>query len=172
MRPRVEILVNGQSLAHLIDAQFVEEDGDTSKCQYGGLLGAKDVYPPSEHFLGKPCSVFRFGDRTQVLCCSCGEWGCRPVVCRIEVRDGLVIWSDFAEPYRFRPQRFLSYEEVGPFVFEWTQYEEALEALATPDWRRYWEGPVRLRGFPGLKAKRWRRVGRRLGQRKRRSRRP
>ena len=66
-----------------------------------------------------------------MLNCECGIPGCWPLLCRIEVRDDRVIWSDFEQPHRSAPKsrRVWSYEGFGPFVFEWAQYEAALEAL-------------------------------------------
>jgi hypothetical protein len=51
------------------------------------------------------------------------------VICRIEVSDDRIVWSDFGQPHRFNSKRFRSYEGLGPFVFDRAQYETALGAL-------------------------------------------
>ena len=134
-RRLISILINGWNLADLLEYEVragseLEDDPVTPKL-YAGLLVEEDLIPPSPHFLGNPpCSIYRFGERTQVLTCECGEPGCRPVICRIEVGDDRIVWSDFGQPHRFNAKRFWSYEGLGPFVFDRAQYEAALEALS------------------------------------------
>ncbi|MEA2562332.1 MAG: hypothetical protein QOH06_3836 [Acidobacteriota bacterium] len=64
-------------------------------------LPDRHTCPPSQYFLGNPAwDIYCYGDKIQVLVCECGEQGCWPLVCRIEVGDDRVIWSDFEQPYR------------------------------------------------------------------------
>jgi hypothetical protein len=47
-----------------------------------------------------------------LLGCECGEWGCWPLVARIDQADGVVEWSHFRQPHR--PGH--SYREFGRSV--------------------------------------------------------
>jgi hypothetical protein len=64
-------------------------------------------------------------DRTPLLGCECGEWGCWPLLARIRVADGKVVWDDFAQPHR--PDR--DYAGFGPFRFPEPDYRAAVADL-------------------------------------------
>ena len=90
-----------------------------------------DVCPPSRHYFGKPLTLLdAYGDRTQVLRCTCRESGCWPMTCRIAADDEVVTWSDFEQPHRSARSgsRWL-YEGLGPFQFARSEFERALNAL-------------------------------------------
>lgn len=79
---------------------------------------ASDPAPPhydfgdsADHLVGvhrRPSS-----DRVPLLGCECGDWGCWPLMARIRVAHGKVIWDDFVQPHR--PDR--DYSGFGPFRF-------------------------------------------------------
>ena len=58
-----------------------------------------------------------------LLGCECGELGCWPLMARIDVREGEIVWSDFEQPHRADSW---SYQALGPIGFERNQYEDAL----------------------------------------------
>ena len=61
-----------------------------------------------------------------MLGCACGEVGCRPLVCKVEVTDANVTWNGFRQP--FRPKH--SYSRFGPFVFATADYLIAVHELS------------------------------------------
>jgi hypothetical protein len=120
-------------LAAAQERPYAEREGAPEIAgEYTGLRADRSTCPPAHHFLGNPSwDIYRYGEKIQVLVCECGEPGCGPLVCRIEVGDDRVVWSDFEQPHRSAPKskRVWNYEGFGPFVFERAQYEAALEAL-------------------------------------------
>jgi hypothetical protein len=132
----IRVRINGHDLADLVqvvELPFAEAEGAPEIAgAYAGLPPGKGICPPSRHFYGEPAwEVYDYGGRTQVLQCDCGEPGCWPLVCRIELTDDQVVWSGFEQPHRAseRGRSRWTYETFGPFHFERRQYETALEAL-------------------------------------------
>jgi hypothetical protein len=132
---RLQILVNGtplEDLARRIELPFAAGEGTPQIAgKYVGL-SLKDVGPPSRVLLGDAAgTIFKYGDRTQVLGCDCGEPGCWPLVCRIRVLADAVEWSDFSQPHRADSKgcKVWSHKGLGPFVFDRTSYESAFAAI-------------------------------------------
>jgi hypothetical protein len=132
----IQIKINGHDLVDLVRAvenPFAYKEGAASIAgAYAGLPPDENTCPPSTHFLGEPSSaLYRFGAKTQVLGCECGEVGCWPLLCLIKAGPTRVTWAEFAQPHRSGTgaQPPWRYDELGPFEFERGQYERALEAL-------------------------------------------
>jgi len=99
---------------------------ETRAQSYGGLIPSLFRFGPAvAHFLGK-ADEGSADEKTPVLGCTCGEWGCWPLRVRIIVEPGVVLWLDFEQP--FRPNR--DYSDFGPFAFERIEYEAAVATLA------------------------------------------
>ncbi|PWV79163.1 hypothetical protein [Nocardia neocaledoniensis] len=92
--------------------------------RYGGLV---PLYVPfesaMEHFHGS--SPLTTGQRTPVLACSCGDFGCWPLSARITSTGDLVVWDHFEQPYR-APRDCAAF---GPFLFDREQYDNAVRGL-------------------------------------------
>ena len=91
-RDEHRIEIDGIDLAELaraVERPFATAEGHPSIAgAYSGLDPA-DVLPPSRHFLGESQGIYRYDRRTQVLGCECGEPGCWPLVCLLEVSDAV-----------------------------------------------------------------------------------
>ncbi len=132
----IQIRINGRDLVEMVRAienPFAYKEGVASIAgAYAGLPPDEDTCPPSKHFLGEPsAALYRFGAKTQILGCECGEVGCWPLLCRIDVERTRVIWSRFEQPHRKGQSGRAPwiYGGLGPFEFHRTQYEQALAAL-------------------------------------------
>jgi hypothetical protein len=132
----IRIRINGHELTDLVrevEASFAGAEGaSTVAGAYAGLPPSEDTCPPSRHFLGAPSwQVYDYSGKTQILQCECGEPGCWPLVCRIDVSAHQVIWADFEQPHRTtgRGRSVWTYDRLGPFTFERQQYDSALEVL-------------------------------------------
>ena len=132
----LRILVNGRDLADLareVELPFARgENAESIAGAYSGLPPDRNICPPSKHFLGQPSAViYRYGNKVQVLGCECGEPGCWPLICRIEIRQKTVCWTDFEQPHRSgrSPRPAWSYDTLGPFEFDRAQYEMAVAQL-------------------------------------------
>lgn len=103
---------------------------DPRRDDYGGLIPAHFRSGSARtHWFAREDAFVDGAGRVPVLGCWCGEWGCWPLLARIEVTRRAVTWSGFRQPSRSER----SYEGFGPFVFRRRAYERAVERLAG-DW--------------------------------------
>lgn len=120
--------VDGVMLTRLVE-QFEEMHGLNDPAgEYGGLILQLFRYGPLDlYFLGKSETPYFANSpgRIFVLGCECGEVGCWPLTCWVDVRDHAVTWQRFEQPHR--PTR--DYSAFGPFEFDREQYEDALRSL-------------------------------------------
>lgn len=97
--------------------------------QHGGL-STLELDDPVRHFLGEPAPDFAGPDAapgtTPVLGCSCGIWGCWPLLAVITATPGTVTWSSFRQPFRTHWGEL----PLGPWTFARPAYEAALAAPA------------------------------------------
>jgi hypothetical protein len=91
---------------------------------YDGLTPLHAVCWPSRHFLGEPALPATDDGDTVLLGCDCGDWGCWPLVARVEVAAATVTWHHFKNPHRAA----WDLNRLGPFTFERAQYEASLRA--------------------------------------------
>lgn len=113
--------VDDAALTDLVDAFEASSRMEPRGDAYGGLIPAHFNFGPLElHFLGS--SRWSADGRVPLLGCSCGEWGCWPLLARIVCTPDFVMWTDFQQPHRKRRD----YTAFGPFHFARAQYEDAL----------------------------------------------
>jgi hypothetical protein len=127
----VHISIDGRSLVDVlreVERPFADAEGFPEIAGSYAGLPAEVALPPSRLFLGEPDEVLQDGERTQILGCTCGAWGCWPLLTRISVSPDRVVWSDFANPHRGPDSRasHWRYESVGPFEFSRAAYEAEL----------------------------------------------
>ncbi|MGH4029257.1 hypothetical protein ACQB60_10025 [Actinomycetota bacterium Odt1-20B] len=91
--------------------------------QHGGIT-LSEMGDPAPHFLGDPAPEFvdPSTGATPVLGCSCGLWGCWPLLTTITTTPETVTWSSFRQPFRKEWGEL----PVGPYVFARPAYEAAL----------------------------------------------
>ena len=135
--PTINITINGQNLIDLVRAvehPFANAERSPGIAgAYSGLPATPDTLPPSRHFFGQPSyGVYVYGAKTQVLECECGEPGCWPLICEIQVTDQTVTWQDFEQPHRsaHKPNHW-PYTNLGPFTFSRSDYEQSLMSLTS-----------------------------------------
>lgn len=131
----VSILIDGEQLEALVERHELPIATAEGKPSLAGTyigLDVNTVAPPSRHFLGAPSwEIYRYGERLQVLGCECGDPGCWPLVCRIQLRNDQIEWSDFCQAQRSGHNSLpeWSYADFGPFVFNREAYERALQEI-------------------------------------------
>ncbi|MHB8873777.1 MAG: hypothetical protein ACYC8T_08845 [Myxococcaceae bacterium] len=119
-------LIDDRALTDLVHT-FERERSMEPPEAYGGLIPSYFRFGPMhEHFLGVGPAGRGVG-KVPLLGCSCGEWGCWPLLARIVRAHETVVWTEFEQP--FRKER--DYSGFGPFEFGRQQYEQALEELRT-----------------------------------------
>ena len=119
-------VVDGVPLTTLVHAFERAADMEPRTEPYGGLIPANFRFErASEHYFARTVTQPKT-EKTPLLGCSCGEWGCWPLLARIDVQPDLVRWRDFEQPHR--PAR--DYSALGPFEFDRADYDAAVAALA------------------------------------------
>jgi hypothetical protein len=130
-RPAVfEVLpaINGTPLDELIWAFEAEQHFDPLGGYRGLIPQHFDYGPLDRYFMGQfdKDSCWARLDGIYALGCECGEVGCWPLQCKVEVEGNTVVWRLFKQPHR--PDR--DYSRFGPFLFNADQYRAAVAALA------------------------------------------
>ena|SRR5687768_8236083 len=131
----VQIKINGRDLVDLVRAvenPYAYKEGSSSLAGAYAGLPPEEVAPPSLHFFGRPSyPAYCREPKVQVLGCECGEPGCWPLVCLIQVDRDRVLWSSFEQPHRSGEgnRAVWLYDSLGPFEFARDEYEAALEEL-------------------------------------------
>ena len=116
-------VVDGVSLADLVE-EFERSWGYEPAGGYGGLVPEFYSFGPlDDYYLGG--GEYRGGPRRPLLGCSCGEWGCWPLMVTIEASEGVVRWRDLAQPHREERD----YAGLGPFQFDRVDYERAVSGV-------------------------------------------
>ncbi len=119
--PRIDTI----PLTDLIDTFEIRAGMEPAGDAYGGLVPLFFRFESAtDHFHG---SSFHASQKTPVLACSCGEWGCWPLLTHISLTGDLVVWDRFEQPHR--PMR--DYATLGPFLFDRDQYDKAVDTLST-----------------------------------------
>jgi hypothetical protein len=125
---QIKITVNGTDfpeLVRLAELPSARADGEEELAgTYVGLVPGYIRIDLASQFLGGTGTALSAGPegKTALLCCSCGEVGCSPLLARVTVDDDTITWDEFEQPTR--PD--WDYNGFGPFTFARGQYEQAL----------------------------------------------
>src|SRR5579864_6627423 len=113
------------ALVHEYEAKRLYEPAG----EYGGLVPDFFNYGPFDaYFMGRCQKVTSETDHEiYVLGCECGEVGCWPLQCQVQIAGATVIWEHFRQPYR--PER--DYSDFGPFRFDLWEYQQTISELQT-----------------------------------------
>lgn len=124
--PAVEIIIDGILLAVImkeIEKPMAEKDGHPELAgKYGSIDAPGD---PVLYFLGEDRAYWgEHEDKTVILDCTCGVSSCWPLLCKIKVFEGFVVWAEFEHWHRD-----WDYSGFKGFVFSKEQYFEALRSI-------------------------------------------
>jgi hypothetical protein len=117
--------VGSQTLVELVTDFERSNDMDPVGGYAGLVLDHYAFGDPAEYLLGIHRPPRR--ERVPLLGCECGEWGCWPLMARIRIDDGKVIWDDFTQPHRLDRD----YSGFGPFRFPEPDYRGAVADLCS-----------------------------------------
>ncbi|MFC0627089.1 hypothetical protein [Kribbella deserti] len=118
--------VDGVSLLDLVSAYEQKSRFDVPGAYAGLKVESFKAGELADYLLGKP--RYSFGDNpgaVALLGCDCGDTGCWPLLAQVLAEDGVVTWSDFAQPHR--PKR--DYTRFGPFNFNADHYTQTVRTL-------------------------------------------
>jgi hypothetical protein len=91
-------VIDGELLTDIVARvlSFAQTRSQTSNDKYAGLIPAYFRFGLARsHFYGQH-GASKISDRIPLLGCSCGEWGCDPVLAKIEMSKSHVTWSNFS----------------------------------------------------------------------------
>lgn len=123
----VAILVNGrrlEALARDVELSHAVDEGSPNLAGDYSPLSLDDIRGDRMHFLGRPVTTWFDDGDTVLMGCPCGEWGCWPLTVRVEVGATSVEWSGFRNGHRD-----WDLTDLGPFVFDRAQYDNALAVI-------------------------------------------
>ena len=132
----IDIAIDGANLIDLVrEYELPMATAEGSPDIAGGYMGipASSHLPPSQHFLGHDSPGLENAKSDIFWCRDCGEPGCWPLRARITRDADIITWSHFEQPHRTTDDKSArwAYNGFGPFTFDQSQYEEALNNAAT-----------------------------------------
>jgi hypothetical protein len=116
----VDVLVNGKPLKDLA-FEFEREHGYDPAGGYDSISLA-GLQPAPDALRGTPNTWPGDGEIVLLVCASCREEGCWPLLARVKVGDATVEWSGFRQPHRTSRD----YSDLR-FAFDRGQYDEELQ---------------------------------------------
>ncbi|MBK8470376.1 MAG: hypothetical protein WAR57_07390 [Candidatus Phosphoribacter sp.] len=120
-------VVDGTSLTQLVE-DYESDHGMTPSGGYAGLIPARfNLGDLRTYYLAQNKRQRPGKGRMWVLGCDCGEIGCWPLEVTITIAGGQVTWTGFRQPHR----PAWDYAAFGPFIFEETQYRDAVAGAAS-----------------------------------------
>jgi hypothetical protein len=118
-RDYLDIVVDGQPLSELVG-------GDVASC-LGGLTPEENDKAVRRLLLEEAADLPN-NRRTLYVCPECGDIGCGAVSLVVERVEDKIIWRDFGYENSYEEViRTEGYEDVGPFVFNRAEYEQAIK---------------------------------------------
>jgi hypothetical protein len=123
--PEIVAEVDGRPL-NLIVQEYETAHELLPAARYGGLCPLRYRFGKwDDYFHGYRTSNMSEPGKVALLNCNCGVFTCWPLLATIETDFEEVIWKDFEHPYH----RGRDYSGLGPFVFDWQEYEDRLDEL-------------------------------------------
>lgn len=119
--------VDGTPFTQLVE-DYESAHGMTPSGGYAGLIPAHFNFGNlTTYYLGQNERQSFGNGRLWLLGCDCGEVGCWPLEVTITIAGGQVTWTNFRQPHR----PTWDYTAFGPFIFEETQYRDAVAGAAS-----------------------------------------
>jgi hypothetical protein len=124
--PVVTPHVDRISLASLVEAYERANNYADGRC-YGGLRPEWYKYGPLNDYFTGNVSSDHWSKKSGIylLGCQCGEVGCWPLIASVRRAGDTFQWEQFRQPFRLQRD----YSGFGPFIFDRTQYEDAVSDL-------------------------------------------
>ena len=129
----VNIYIDGRALTAImreIESEMAKREGHPDLA--GGYSPFMSSQGARDHYLGRHSQKWGQSKcKTALLECECGCPGCWPLLCKIEIGNDEVKWTEFEQPHRGPDSAasFWDYSFFGGFTFSKDQYLGALAAL-------------------------------------------
>lgn len=133
----VNIRVDGRFLAEIMkEVEMPAAKAEGSANIAGGYTAIPRPEHPDTYYLGEHELAWgKNRKKTCLLDCECGQPGCWPLLCEIQVGPTSIAWRDFEQPHRGPDSKASSwdYSHFSGFVFDKQQYFAALANLGISD---------------------------------------
>jgi len=108
------------------DVSLSEKFGDNISC-FGWTVPSENEKAVRRLLLEEPAD-FPNNRRSLYVCAECGDLGCGAVSLIIEKIGDQITWRDFAYQNNYLDDLIKEYQDLGPFVFDKTDYEKVLKS--------------------------------------------
>ncbi|WP_298895046.1 hypothetical protein [uncultured Psychroserpens sp.] len=127
-----KIIIDGTDLIELLvefEKPLAKKEGSPDIAgQYEGL-SPSTLY---KNLLNAPDNSNSQDNKSDILDCECGVWGCWSFMTRIETINNKIIWTDFEQLHRGKKSyNHWDYSKFGPFEFNLSEYNYQLDKLKT-----------------------------------------
>lgn len=123
-RNYIDFIVSGKSLGQLLGLPELDLIGT-----FGWSKNKEYENRNIGEFLGLEKPELDTGRTSFYVCSECGDIGCGAITAKIEISDKDVIWKDFGYENNYSEPHLTDYKEIGPFIFDKTEYIMTLEQL-------------------------------------------
>ncbi|WP_434035701.1 hypothetical protein [Formosa sp. 4Alg 33] len=125
-----KIMIDGIDLIELLsefETPLAKKEGSPNIAgQYEGL-NPTTLY---KNLLNLEDSSNSEDNKSDILDCECGVWGCWSFMTKVEVVNAKIIWTDFEQLHRGKESHnYWDYSQFGPFVFDKVEYYSELEKI-------------------------------------------
>jgi len=123
-RNYIDFIVSGKSLGEILGAEnydLIGNFGWTENVEY-------ENEQISEFLKGKEPSL-ETGRIMFYVCAECGDISCGALTGKISETEKEIIWSEFAYENNYEEYDLTEYKNIGPFIFEKTNYRNKLNEL-------------------------------------------
>lgn len=108
------------------DVSLSEKFGDSISC-LGWTVSIENEKAVRRLLLEKPSDLPN-NRRSLYICPECGDLGCGAVSIVVEQNGDQITWRDFAYQNNYLDPLIEEYQDLGPFVFDKTDYEKVLKS--------------------------------------------
>jgi hypothetical protein len=123
-RKYIDFIVSGQSLGELFGLPDFDLIG-----VFGWTAKKGEEIKHIDEFLGLMDPELETGRTCLYVCPECGDIGCGAITARLEINEKNVMWKDFGYENNYSEPDLTEYQEIGPFVFDKTEYIKTFELL-------------------------------------------
>lgn len=123
-RRYIDFVVSGQSLAELFEVSSRDLIGT-----FGWTENIEYENNQIDEFSGTLQPELKTERTSFYVCPECGDIGCGAITAKIEVKDNMITWKDFAYENDTDEPDLTDYKEIGPFNFNKHEYLKTLEEI-------------------------------------------
>lgn len=119
-----DFIISGKSLSEILDAEKYDLIGI-----FGWIQNKVYENQQIEEFIGNNKSELKSGRIPLYVCPECGDISCGAITSEIEFNENQIIWKNFGYENEIDEIDFEGFENIGPYIFDKSEYVTLLESL-------------------------------------------